>query len=73
MLVLSRKAGERIIIGDQIEVKIVRVRAGRVQIGIDCPRSISIDRSELLPQKQLALLKEADAVHQRPLKYAQIP
>jgi carbon storage regulator len=52
MLVLSRKKGERITIGEEIEITIVRVRGGRVQIGIDCPRSISIDRCEVLQQKQ---------------------
>jgi carbon storage regulator len=58
MLVLSRKAGESIKIGDEIEVKIVKIRNGRVQIGINCPRSIPVDRSEVLEQKHLFRFQE---------------
>ena len=37
MLVLSRKVGERILIGDQIAVTVVRVTGGGVRIGIEAP------------------------------------
>jgi carbon storage regulator CsrA len=58
MLVLSRKTGQTIIIGETIKVKIVRVRGGRVQMGIDCPRSIPIDRLELHQKKDALLARE---------------
>lgn len=47
MLVLSRKPGERILIGDDIAVTIVRIGPNNVRIGIDAPRSMNIVREEL--------------------------
>ena len=47
MLVLSRKVGERILIGDQITVTIVRVAQGGVRIGIEAPPELSVVREEL--------------------------
>ncbi|MDR6883479.1 carbon storage regulator CsrA [Bacillus sp. 3255] len=47
MLVLSRKKGESIIIGDQIEITLVSVEADTVRIGITAPKEIDILRKEL--------------------------
>jgi carbon storage regulator len=47
MLVLSRKPGERILIGDQIAVTVVRIAPGIVRIGIDAPENLPIVREEL--------------------------
>jgi carbon storage regulator len=46
MLVLRRKVGERIMIGDSIEVTILRVRGGKVRLGFTAPASIRVDREE---------------------------
>ncbi len=48
MLVLSRKVGEKILIGDKVEVTVVRVAQGVVRIGIDAPREMAIVRQEIL-------------------------
>lgn len=48
MLVLSRKVGERIQIGDDIIVTITAIKGNRVQLGIDASQDISIRRGELL-------------------------
>ena len=50
MLVLSRKPGETILIGDDIEISIVEVRGDTVRIGINAPRNITILRQELLAE-----------------------
>ena len=50
MLVLSRKPGESIRIGDDIEISIVEVRGDTVRIGINAPRNITILRQELLAE-----------------------
>ena len=47
MLILQRKAGESLFIGEHIEVSILSVDSGRVRIAIDAPKHISILRSEL--------------------------
>ncbi len=47
MLVLSRKVGERIWIGDEISVTVVRITGGGVRIGIEAPAELSVIREEL--------------------------
>ena len=47
MLVLSRRQGESIVIGDDVVVTIVEVRGGQVRVGIDAPRSIEVHREEV--------------------------
>ena len=49
MLCLSRKVGEKIIVGDDITIEVVDVRGGRVRIGISAPDYCAIVREELLP------------------------
>ena len=50
MLVLKRKAGESIIVADNIEIKIIEVEEGRIKIGIDAPKEVSIIRKEVLDE-----------------------
>jgi carbon storage regulator len=47
MLVLSRKPGERILIGDNVTVTIVRIGPNAVKLGIDAPKELNIVREEL--------------------------
>ena len=47
MLVLSRKVGERLVIGDNITVVVSRVAGNRVMIGIEAPSDVRIIRGEL--------------------------
>ncbi len=54
MLVLSRKAGEKLVIGDDIVLTINRISGNRVAIGIEAPRDVRIVRGELV-EKQVAL------------------
>ena len=55
MLVLSREEGQKILIGDDVVITIVRVAGGRVRIGIECPRSMLILRDELPPREAEAI------------------
>ncbi|RMG36329.1 MAG: carbon storage regulator [Planctomycetota bacterium] len=48
MLVLSRKVGERVLIGDQIAVTVVRIGPNAVRLGIEAPKELNIVREELL-------------------------
>jgi carbon storage regulator len=48
MLVLSRRVGERLLIGDDIVITVIEVRSDGVRIGIDAPREISVNRAEVI-------------------------
>lgn len=50
MLVISRKKGESILIGDDIEITVVKADDGAVRLAINAPRNIQILRKELLKQ-----------------------
>jgi carbon storage regulator len=52
MLVLTRKLMERLYIGDDICITVVRVEGGQVRLGIDAPRHIRVVRGELLDPRQ---------------------
>ncbi len=47
MLILTRKVGEIIMIGDDIVVKVLGVRSGQVKIGIEAPRELPVHRHEI--------------------------
>lgn len=49
MLVLSRKLGERIYIGESICVTVVDIDRDKIRLGIEAPRDLPIYRQELLP------------------------
>lgn len=48
MLVLTRRVGERILVGDDIVVTVLDSRGDGVRIGIDAPRSIRVQREEVV-------------------------
>ena len=47
MLILQRKEGESLLIGDEVEITVLSVEAGRARLAIQAPRSVTILRSEL--------------------------
>lgn len=48
MLVLSRKVGEKIMIGDDIVITVVEIDQGRMRLGIQAPKNVKIMRQELI-------------------------
>jgi carbon storage regulator len=50
MLVIARKVGQTVLLGDQIEVTVSAVRGDQVRLAIQAPRSISVLRKETLEQ-----------------------
>ena len=52
MLALSRKTGESIILGNNIEITVLEVRGDQIKLGIKAPKSVSIYRKELYLQIQ---------------------
>jgi carbon storage regulator len=47
VLIITRKAGERIMIGEDIVLHVIEVAGGSVRLGIDAPRSLPIYREEI--------------------------
>jgi carbon storage regulator len=50
MLVLSRRLGESIVIGDDVVISVLEVKGDVVRIGVDAPRSVQVRRQELLEE-----------------------
>ena len=47
MLVLTRKKGQRVVIGEDVYVTVLEVRGDRVKLGFECPREIPVHREEI--------------------------
>ena len=47
MLILSRRVGESIMIGDDVRVTILGIKGGQIRVGVDAPKSISVHRQEV--------------------------
>jgi carbon storage regulator len=52
MLVLTRKLMEKLYIGDDVCITVVRLEGGQVRLGIDAPREIAVVRAELLDGRE---------------------
>lgn len=64
MLVLSRKSGETIIVGDEITVTMLEVRGNQVKLGINAPEAVAIHRLEVYERiKQAAIPSEKSKKH----------
>lgn len=66
MLVISRKKGESILIGDDIEINIIKVEDGTVKVAISAPKNITILRKELYKEvteeNKLALINNYEVL-----------
>ena len=63
MLVLTRRAGEELLIGDCIRVQVVSIQGARVRLGIEAPPDVEVDRAEIR-RRRLEDLQEG--VEQQP-------
>jgi carbon storage regulator len=57
MLVLTRRVGESIVIGDDIIIRVVSVDGNQVKIGTDAPKSVSVNRQDIYDRKQAEKLE----------------
>lgn len=60
MLVLTRKPGEAIVIGDDVEIEIVAIGGGKVRVGITAPRETTVHRKEVYLELQAGQGKSDD-------------
>lgn len=47
MLILSRRVGESLVIGDDVIVNVLGIKGNQVRIGVDAPRDVSVHREEI--------------------------
>lgn len=52
MLILTRRVGETLIIGDDVKITVLGVRGHQVRIGIDAPRDVTVHREEIYARIQ---------------------
>ena len=59
MLILTRRVGEKIVIGEDVTVTVLSVKGNQVRIGIDAPREVAVNREEIYQR----ILKEKQALN----------
>ena len=59
MLVLTRRTGEKLVIGENVIVTVLGVKGNQVRIGIDAPRDITVNRAEIYQR----ILKEREGLN----------
>lgn len=67
MLILSRKTGQQIQVGEMIEVTVLEIRGGRVRLGFSAPPEVGIRRQELHP-RSVTLEHEVTVGNSAPLR-----
>lgn len=60
MLILTRKIGESLIIGDDVEITVLSVRGNQVKLGVNAPKEIAVHRQEIYERIKAAEDGSAD-------------
>ena len=63
MLILSRKAGETLMFGDEVTVTVLGVKGNQVRIGINAPKEVSVHREEIYRRIASEKEKSPDAAN----------
>lgn len=58
MLVLSRKLGEKIVIGENIVVTVVKIDRNQIRLGIEAPHAVAVYREEIAPTQPTTRVRE---------------
>lgn len=64
MLILTRRVGETLMIGDEVKVTVLGVKGNQVRVGVDAPKSVSVHREEIyqrIQQEKLQKLAHLEA------------
>lgn len=66
MLILTRRVGETLMIGDDISITVLGVKGGQVRVGVNAPRDVIVHREEIYER----IREEHTAAERRPLPKA---
>lgn len=58
MLILTRKMGETLLVGDNVEITVLNIRGNQVKLGVKAPQDISVHRQEIYERIQSAQQQE---------------
>ena len=73
MLVLTRKSGERIVIGKDIVITVLKSCGDRVRLGVSAPTNIAVDREEIFVRRLLETAATEPESLEGPRSYAECP
>ena len=65
MLVVTRRTGEKIMIGDNMEIMVISVQGPQVRIGIKAPKDVSVHREEIYKRIQSSQAQKTDPSNQK--------
>jgi carbon storage regulator len=61
MLILTRRVGETVMIGEDIAITVLRVKGNQVRLGVDAPKTVSVQREEIFQRMQTETTPDATA------------
>ena len=70
MLILTRKVGESVLIGDDISITVLSVRGNQVKLGVQAPKEVSVHREEIY--QRILQSKDEHMGHLRPTSFMNV-
>ena len=77
MLILTRRAGETIMVGDEVTITVLGIKGNQVRLGVNAPKEVGVHREEIyqriLVEREQAQGQDGEAVEVRILKPVDLP